>query len=448
MEDKPIIKIENLNVTYFLGKPNRVRALTNINLKIYPGELIIFFGPSGCGKSTLLYSIAGLETNTMGDIYVGGRNIARIGGRELERFHQKKIGMIFQAYYLINSLTVFKNVILPQIAIGGKAKERADNALKILEHFGVKEQKNKLPNELSGGQQQRVAICRALINNPDILLADEPVGNLDSRSAEDVMNLLKNLNKNQKKTIVLVTHNPAYINSAHRVFYMKDGAIVNVKINKAINETISTIQDNSIKASISKELELLAKTFSSITPNNMGALLIPFKAKEIVSEVFTGLTVEEISRIERKVESLLLSRNYNTEMILKFLDDNAEDGGLGLDRRVAKSLSRKIANIVDEIKALNEEEEKIDSGQTRGFSAEVEQIKNYLFSFCKIELKDNASLDACRLALVDRLKNNITGADFQRILNQPVKKGGAGLDKRKARKMKKRLELLLLGKYK
>src|SRR6056297_2087061 len=206
-KQKPIIKIKDLNVTYFRGRPNEIKALDDISLDIYSGEFVIFFGPSGCGKSTLLYAVSGLETNITGNIFIDDKNIAQMKNREIEHFHQKKIGMIFQAYYLIHSLDVLKNVVLPQMALNVGKKKREKKALQLLEHFGVKEQRAKLPNELSGGQLQRVAICRALVNEPDVLLADEPVGNLDSKSAEEVMNLLKDLYDNQGKTVILVTHN-------------------------------------------------------------------------------------------------------------------------------------------------------------------------------------------------------------------------------------------------
>ena len=177
---EPIIKIKELNVVYFMGKSNEVHALRNINLEIYPGEFIIFFGPSGCGKSTLLYSIAGLETNINGNIMLNGKDIASMKQKELEDFHRQKIGMIFQAYYLISSLSVANNVVLPQIFIEKNRIERKKKALELLQHFGVSGEADKLPSELSGGQQQRVAICRSLMNDPEVLLADEPVGNLDS----------------------------------------------------------------------------------------------------------------------------------------------------------------------------------------------------------------------------------------------------------------------------
>jgi ABC-type lipoprotein export system ATPase subunit len=152
MADKPIVKAEKLSVIYFLGRPNQVNAVADINLEIMPGEFIIFFGPSGCGKSTLLYSIAGLERNIQGDIFIDGKNLAKFNNKELDNHRQHTIGMIFQAYYLISSLSVFNNIILPQFSLNSKKKEREQKAAELLKFFGVSEQKDKYPNELSGGQ--------------------------------------------------------------------------------------------------------------------------------------------------------------------------------------------------------------------------------------------------------------------------------------------------------
>lgn len=450
MRNHPLIKVNNLNVIYFKGQANEVRALNNINLKIYHGEFIIFFGPSGCGKSTLLYSIAGLERDISGNIYIDGVDMAKFNNQKLELFHQKQIGMIFQAYYLINSLNVLKNVILPQISIREKITIRKEKALKLLKHFGVNEQINKFPNELSGGQQQRVAICRSLINDPDILLADEPIGNLDSSSAEDVMNLIKDLNNKQKKTIILVTHNPAYLDIAHRVFYMKDGVIINVKVNKAINEDIklSSYAEEKQVFSISKDLELLARTFSSIT-GSTGNLLIPFKSKQIVAEALTNMTSEEINKIEKKVENLLLTGvNNDDEEMFNYLDKEIDKGGLGLNKQTALNLAKKLKDIVIEIKSLEEEEKNMKFKGGLDLSQEVDQIRDHLLLAFNIEIKDDVILNVINNAIQDRLENKIEKKIFQKQLDLPVKKGGAGMDRRTARKLAKRLELLILGKYK
>lgn len=438
---KPIIKIEKLNITYFPGKNNEVKALQDINMEIYPSEFIILFGPSGCGKSTLMYSIAGLQPNVTGNIYINDKNITKLTPKELEFYHQRKTGMIFQAYFLIPSITVLQNVILPQIAIGEKIKERKKRAVELLEHFGVIAQADKLPLELSGGQQQRVAICRSLINNPDILLADEPVGNLDSESAHDVMFLLQELNQKQKKTVILVTHDPAYLSYAHRVFYIRDGKILETKVNNNVEQIKN--DNDMVTPQVPKELELLIRTYSSILPNQIGGLLIPFKAKQIVSEILTGMTLEETNKIEKKVEKLLITGNKDNTTF-EFLDKDESKGGMGMDKRIAKYLNEKIQNIIDEIKLL---EIKEDINAPSIMENSVKEVRNYLIKTLETNLKDQDYM-VIDHAIKERLENKIDKEKVRMILDLPVNKGGAGLDKRTAKKLAQRLELLMLGKYK
>ncbi|MBI4812312.1 ABC transporter ATP-binding protein [Candidatus Falkowbacteria bacterium] len=444
---EPIIKIEKLNVAYFLGRSNEVRALKDINLEIYPGEFIIFFGPSGCGKSTLLYSVAGLETNIQGNIYIGGKNLIDLKFKELEVFHQKEIGMIFQAYYLINSLSVLDNVLLPQIFLNEKQEARKRSALALLEHFGVKPQANKLPTELSGGQQQRVAICRALINDPTILLADEPIGNLDSTSAQDVMNLIRDLNEKQKKTVILVTHNPSHLNFAHRVFYMRDGSIIETRVNRAVGAELP-LAAAAPAVAVSREMELLLRTYSSLSAAQVGNLLIPFKAKQIVAEVLIGMTSEDVGRIEKKVENLLMQGINDNDETLQFLDIDASKGGMGLDRRTAGNLTEKVKDIIKEIKLLEKDEEEMRRGHKVSISGEAMKIRHYLFDHFEARIKDFASLEIADRAIKDRVANKIDKKMFQDRLSLPLTKGGAGVNKRTAKKMAQRLELLILGKYK
>jgi putative ABC transport system ATP-binding protein len=446
---KPIIRTEKLNVIYSIGISTKVHVLKDIDMEIFPGEFVIFYGPSGCGKSTLLYSIAGLEMNILGNVFFKNKNIAQMNMKEIELYHQQNTGMIFQAYYLINSLTVLDNVTLPQVSVGARRAERRKRAEDLLKHFGVSDQAGKLPNELSGGQQQRVAICRALINDPEILLADEPVGNLDSKSSEDVMQLIRDLNRNAGKTIVLVTHNPEHLHFAHRVFFLKDGKIIDVKIISQA-EPEKEEDKEEVKSTIPKDLELLARTFSSIGANQTGNLLTPFKAKQIVSEIVTGLTVEEISRIQKKVEEMLMMRFSDSASMMRFLDDEIEKGGMGFDKRTAKRISEEVHKIVDEIKLLERQEERIKVQGSRPIDqdSEVVQIRQYLLEAFNIKITDVIGLIRMNQAIKDRLENKIDLRAVERLFDLPVKRGGAGIDRRLSRKLSKRLELVILGKFK
>lgn len=446
----PIITIEDLNVIYFMGKANEFYALKNINLEIYAGEFIIFFGPSGCGKSTLLYSVAGLETNIQGNILVNKQNIAKMENYEIEEYHRKKIGMIFQAYYLISSLNVLNNVILPRIFVGIARKERKAKALNLLEHFGVKEQADKLPTELSGGQQQRVAICRSLMNEPDIILADEPLGNLDSNSANEVMILLSDLNERLKKTIILVTHNPDYLRFAHRVFYMKDGIVIDQKINKIIDRSIKKLIEieETEQPKISKSLALLLRAYSSLSSAQAGNLLIPFKAKQIVLESMVGSSSDDLEKISKKVEGLIMRGIDDNDEAFNFFDVDQDQGGMGFDKRTATKLISGVKEIIKEIKFLEAEEAKIKSHKLVDSSTEIVHIRQYLLNVFAINLTSIEVLRNFDKTIGDRLSDIIDQGGFQKQLDAPVDKGGAGFDRRISKKMSKRMELLILGKFK
>jgi len=438
VKKESIVKIENLNVIYNAGKSNEMQALYNINLEIFPGEFIILFGPSGCGKSTLLYSIAGLQPNMSGNIYVSKKNITALKSNDLEFYHQKKIGMIFQAYYLIASISVLQNVMLPQMAVGASWRERLKKSMELLKHFGVSEQANKLPLELSGGQQQRVAICRSLVNDPDILLADEPVGNLDSKSSHDVMTLLQDLNEKQGKTVLLVTHDPALLNYAHRVIYIRDGKIIDVKTNKSVSQIVpSAIAKKTAASSVSKELELLSRTYSSLLNNQIGGLLIPFKAKQIVYDILSGMTMEEAEKIEKLVERMIVSGVEKSDYALEYLDKKEPRGSLGLNKRTAERLLSEIVFILRDVKF-------IQRGKTEH---KIARIRKHLLNYSQHKIENNDIINVFDQAIKNRTENKIDKASFEKVLDLPVQKGGVGLDKRIASKISKRMELLMLCIY-
>lgn len=469
MEGKPIVQAKKLNVTYLMGRPNQVNAVTDANLEIYPGEFIIFFGPSGCGKSTLLYAIAGLERNIQGDILINDKNLAKFNDKELDNHRQHTIGMIFQAYYLIASLNVLNNIVLPQFSLHVNKKEREKKAIDLLKFFGVEKQIDKYPNELSGGQQQRIAICRSLINEPNLILADEPTGNLDSKSATDVMNLLLELNEKKKKTVILVTHSPGSLEYAHRVFYMKDGRIIDVKVNRQPGQTVSksvtesnvlakdletTIEGKNIggtdmvtrNSKISRSLELLARTYSNFSQDQLGNLLIPFKAKQIVSDVLTDMSNHELEALEIEVENIL-KKVLSREGFEKFLDRGINVNGLGLNKRTAKKMSDRIYEIVSEIRALEDQEKKLEQGLVKDNNQEVKDVREFLFETYDVRIHNTKTLERVNQLIKKRLDNQIDNKQFFLGLDKPLEAGGANLDTRLARKLARRLELLILGKF-
>jgi putative ABC transport system ATP-binding protein len=220
-----VIETKNLIKDFTLGKRN-VRVLKGVNIKVNSGEYIILYGPSGSGKTTMLNMIAGLDRVTGGKVLIRGEDIAQANSNDLARHRLAKIGMVFQDFNLIQAMTALDNVAMPMIFNSTGLKQRLKRAKNLLSEMGLENRIDHKPIELSGGEQQRVAIARALINNPWILLIDEPTGNLDSHSANEIMNIITNLNKKSKRTVVLVTHNPSYLSLADRVIYMADGQVV------------------------------------------------------------------------------------------------------------------------------------------------------------------------------------------------------------------------------
>lgn len=218
-----ILKVENLVKTYGEGD-NIVNAVDNISLSVNKGEFVAIVGASGSGKSTFLHLLGGVDRPTSGKIYIDGNEINSMNNDNLAIFRRRQIGIVYQFYNLIPILTVEENISLPCDLDGNRPdKERMDL---ILKSFGLFERRNHLPNELSGGQQQRTSIARALINNPAILLADEPTGNLDSKSTEEIMSILKMSNRDFNQTIIMITHNLEIAKEADRIITIQDGKIL------------------------------------------------------------------------------------------------------------------------------------------------------------------------------------------------------------------------------
>ncbi|MEM4336822.1 MAG: ABC transporter ATP-binding protein [Candidatus Woesearchaeota archaeon] len=231
MREKYIIELENVWKTYHLGHVS-VNALRGLNLKVKPEEFVAVMGPSGSGKSTAMNLIGCLDLPTKGEIYLEGKNIAHLSESSLAQIRGKKIGFVFQSFNLIGTLNALENVSLPMIFQGLSEEEINNRAKKLLEMVGLGDRIYHKPSELSGGQQQRVAIARALANDPEMIVADEPTGNLDSKSGENIIKILKTLHKEQKKTIIIVTHDANVAEHAQRICYIKDGVIVKEKRGK------------------------------------------------------------------------------------------------------------------------------------------------------------------------------------------------------------------------
>jgi len=215
-----MIKAKDIHLNY-----GELKVLKGVNLNIEKGDFVSIVGSSGAGKTTLLQLLGTLENPTEGSIVINGTHITKLSDQELSSFRNKNIGFIFQFHNLLVEFTALENVCLPAFIKGDNRKEVEERALELLKLLNIENRKDHKPNELSGGEQQRVAVARALINNPAIILADEPSGNLDSKNAEELHNLLLKLNKEMGQTIVVVTHNNELANITHKKMEIKDGVI-------------------------------------------------------------------------------------------------------------------------------------------------------------------------------------------------------------------------------
>lgn len=217
-----ILRCENLTKVYGKGSLS-VKALDNVSFSVEKGEFVSIVGPSGSGKSTLLHILGGVDKPTSGKIFIEGTDIHSLNEDKLAIFRRRQIGLIYQFYNLMPVLNVDENITLPHLLDGRKLDE--DRLDKIVEYLGLSERRNNLPSQLSGGQQQRVSIGRAMFNRPAIVLADEPTGNLDRKTGEEIMKLLKDSNRDYKQTLILITHDESIALQADRIIYIEDGKI-------------------------------------------------------------------------------------------------------------------------------------------------------------------------------------------------------------------------------
>ena len=221
-----MIEVKSLEKKYFIGTPNELLVLDNVNLKIEDGEFVALVGASGSGKSTFMNIVGALDRPTSGEYAIDGVPVHSMTQNELSDIRGKKIGFVFQSFNLMGRSNALKNVELPMLYAGVSSKERARRAKELLELVGMGDRIHHLPNELSGGQKQRVAIARSLVNDPSIILADEPTGALDSKTGDMVMDIFKKVHKEKKKTILVITHSMEVAQMTQRIITIRDGRIL------------------------------------------------------------------------------------------------------------------------------------------------------------------------------------------------------------------------------
>jgi len=231
-KDDIVLRTENLKKAYKQGSDQEVDALRGVDIAIHRGEMVSIMGSSGSGKTTLLNILGGLDVPSEGFVYIDDQDIAKMSDKELTMLRRTKIGFIFQSYNLLPVLSAFENVELPMLIAGVGQEERKQRALELLKVVGLEDRSRHKPDELSGGQKQRVAIARSLANKPSVLLCDEPTGDLDTKTGDQIMRLFEEINEKENQTIIIVTHDPAIAKRTIKTFHIKDGLIENIEYHK------------------------------------------------------------------------------------------------------------------------------------------------------------------------------------------------------------------------
>lgn len=429
--DKSLVVLKDLNLIYNPGESNAFQALHDVSVEIKEGDFAIILGPSGCGKSSLLNIIAGLEMPESGSVLMRGRDLLKMKEKERVDYHRKEIGMIFQAYNLISTLNVLDNVALPQIFINKRKRNRDQRGLEILEKLGIKEHAKKIPSQLSGGQQQRIGIARSIINDPLIVLADEPVGNLDSVSSNNVLEILTKLNSDEGKTIIMVTHNAEHASWGNRIIHMRDGKITKVEI----KDREGNIEKENREEHLSS-FDKFINHFKGLSKKQIQMLLEPYKAKHLVDKLTSSFHENQLDLMEQKIKNLLAGK-INFSKFQETLDKPIEKGGVGLDSRSAKRITQEITGLINVSKSSIKEPDL----KTRAYTILdlIFNVKNYKIN------KEN--LNKASDLLAKKFKEDINNQEFKRLLDLPMDKGGAGLDKRTVEEVIEMVDLIQILSY-
>ena len=428
----PIIKLRDLDITYNLGKENEFKATKNVSMDIYPEEFVAFFGPSGCGKSTIFYSILGILEPSAGQLLVKGENPYSFSPEEMVRFQTKIIGIIYQAFYLITSLSVIDNVVLPQIFHGVNPGKRKRWGKQILKRFGMEEHAEKYPDNLSGGQSQRVSVSRAMVNNPNILLADEPTGNLDSISTKQVMESLAEINSVDKKTVIMITHNAAQLMYCHRVFYLKDGKLQRVVPNPEMKQ-IAKVDKQKILVT---EMDQLSKIFPYDNPTQL-------KVKSIVNYLTQDLNYDQLQRLEEYI-GLVVERKISEVEFSTLLKNRYRDGGIGVSVALAKVMSKKVERILKQAEDARRFRRRFMANNF--FSREdvlIRRLTKYLLDEYKGEL-NYTQRKRLRELVYKRIAGLISREEFRGSVKTKMDDGGLGVDRLKANDLTRYFEKLLI----
>jgi putative ABC transport system ATP-binding protein len=428
---KPLIVCRDLNITYNKGKSNEYRALQNVNTDIYEGEYIILFGPSGCGKSTLMYAIQGSLPPAEGTLLIRGDDVYSYPPADRVFFQRHVMGIIFQSFNLIGSLSVLDNVALPMIFCDANKSTRERRAQHLLDRFGVGHVSHKIPSMLSGGQQQRVSVARSMVNDPQILLADEPTGNLDSISTKQVMDKIDEINTFDMRTIIMVSHNAAHLSYAHRVYYLKDGFIVREVVNPQ-RKQIKPVKEGE---TIVTELEQLARLFPYDSVDTL-------RVKSLTNFLTQEYSFDQLVRLEKAIH-LLITGKIHRKLFIDALTKNYDEGGVGIDKKTALRMADVSVSLVRQADDVHRF--RADNDSDAAFFAQhkfAERVRAYLLEHHVIPLT-KAMENNLTVLIADRLSGINDEADFREGLAQPILQGGLALRERQADDMSRYMEKLI-----
>lgn len=428
---KPLIVCRDLSIIYNQGKSNEFKALSGVNTDIYEGEYIILFGPSGCGKSTLMYSIQGSLPPGEGTLLIRGDDVYSYPPAERVFFQRHVMGIIFQQFNLIPSLSVLDNVALPMIFCNADKTTRNRRAQSLLDRFGVGHVSHKIPAMLSGGQQQRVSVARSMVNDPKILLADEPTGNLDSISTQQVMDKIDEINTFDRRTIIMVSHNAAHLSYAHRVYYLRDGLIVREVVNPQ-RKQIKPVKEGE---TIVTELEQLARLFPYDSIDTL-------RVKSMVNYLTQEYSFDQLTRLERAIGKFIQGK-VDKNHLIKALMLPYEQGGVEINEKTARSMAHRMEQIIEQSDDIRRFRAKKDNaGIFFGQYELAERLRTSILHSHHMKLSKEQDKNLVEL-IADRVTGVVNEEELNERLMAPLSRRGLSLAEAEADDITRYFEKLI-----
>jgi ABC-type lipoprotein export system ATPase subunit len=385
-----------------------------------------------------MYCFFGVLPHAGGELSVAGIDPYKLSPIELVHFQRKTVSMIYQAFYLIPSITVVDNVALPRTFVGESQAVRRKKAQDLLSRFGVGHIGDKWPTNISGGQSQRVSVSRSLINEPDIIFADEPVGNLDTKSSHQVMSTLEDINKRDKKNIILVSHDPALLRYAHRVIYLRDGRLERIVANPERKQIVP--QEDKGVHDLVTEIEKLSRIYPYITQ-------LELKAKSLVNYLTQDYNFEQLNKLETIILDTIQGK-YHQKQLGKKLSESYKDGGIGAHKDTAERMAETIIKLLTDSRDIARYRRRVvNQAPVRSQRSLVRRLRKHLLA----EYSGKPKAEQVKMldeVIKARISGDISSEIFRQLLSAKVAEGGVGLSSASARNLSRYFEKLLAQGYK